>query len=92
MLVPVHERFSARLDRSRWVFLSNWGDNRWEVQLWGPEPLQIAFVGLSLQDAEKQATALVSLALLERSPEVHVPNRLNWRPMGTRPIRAAVGF
>ena len=81
-------KLRARLDSQRWVVLTDRGNYTWNVQLWGPEALNIDVLGLTAAEAKAHGLALVGIHLSTKRPGVRVPDDVRWRPVGsgrTRP-------
>ncbi len=87
MLQTVYEKLSARIDQERWLILSNRGQYRWQVQLWGPEPMQTDFVGLTMQEAKECAAALAALFLMNQHAKCEVPCAVEWKVLVSRTER-----
>jgi hypothetical protein len=87
MLLTVFEKMSARIDQERWLILTNLGQFRWQVQLWGPEPMQTDFVGLTMQEAKEYASALASLFLMNQRSNCEVPSNVEWKVLVSRTER-----
>src|SRR3974390_3208069 len=83
----VYSRYCLNLDGERWVILTNLDDCRWQVQLWGQEALHVNFLGLTVEEAKDHAIALVSLFLMDRCPDVHMPSSPEWRLLSSRTAR-----
>ena len=75
----INRKLRARLDRHRWVVLTECGDYTWNVQLWGPEALNVDVLGLTAAEAKAHGLALVGIHLSTRRPVVRVPDEVRWR-------------
>ena len=81
MLDITDQKYSSRIDGDRWIILTSLGDQRWQVQLWGAETMQVEFVCRTERDAKQHALSLVSLFLVGRDPQTALPTKIQWRPV-----------
>jgi len=72
-------KYSLKMGGDQWIVLTALGANRWQVQLWGPETMQVNCIGLTTTEAKEHAMALVSLFLLDHNPDLKVPTRPQWK-------------
>ena len=75
----VASKYSLKMGGDQWIVLTDLGANRWQVQLWGPETMQVNCIGLTTKEAQEHAMALVSLFLLDHNPDLKVPTTAEWR-------------
>src|SRR5947208_13273768 len=75
----VASKYSLKMEGDQWIVLTDLGANRWQVQLWGPETMQVNCIGLTTKEAQEHAMALVSLFLLDHNPDLQVPTSPEWR-------------
>jgi len=80
----VGSKYSLKMGGDQWIVLSDLGANRWQVQLWGPETMQVNCIGLTTKEAQEHAMALVSLFLLDHNPDLKVPTSPEWRTVFSR--------
>src|SRR5204863_7000524 len=43
----VASKYSLKMGGDQWIVLTDLGANRWQVQLWGPETMQVNCIGLT---------------------------------------------